>query len=121
MQTPPDVPDFGNSELWVVRTTLRERYGQDIEPEGVEVEVRLNPQDRITTPCPGLFWERDDTRFILIKTGERRYRCQFWHRLYQQYGTGKHEYDDLTECIVSLLQTQADHESERAGHYPGSA
>jgi len=45
----------------------------------------------------------------------RRYRCQFFYRGYQQYGTGVHEYDDLSECMVSLLQAQADHEARERG------
>jgi hypothetical protein len=32
------------------------------------------------------------------------------------YGTGVEEYDDLSECMVSLLQVQADHHArEHAG------
>ncbi len=35
-------------------------------------------------------------------------RCQFFYRRRQMYGTGIPEYDDLAECVVSLLQVQAD-------------
>lgn len=42
------------------------------------------------------------------KTGEPRYRCQFYYRVRQMYGTGEEEYDDLSECMVTLLQVQAD-------------
>jgi hypothetical protein len=35
------------------------------------------------------------------------------------YGTGIEEYDDLSECVVSLLQVQADHRArERSGEDP---
>ena len=37
----------------------------------------------------------------------------------QMFGTGVEEYDDLTECVVSLLQVQADHHaSERSEGNP---
>ena len=38
-----------------------------------------------------------------------RYRCQFYYRVHQMYGTGEEEYDDLSECMVTLLQVQADY------------
>jgi hypothetical protein len=53
---------------------------------------------------------------VVVKTGDRRYRCQFFYRIHQMYGTGIEEYDDLTECVVTLLQVQADHHArEHAG------
>ncbi len=65
--------------------------------------------------CPVFVWESDDCHFVIFKTGERLYRCQFFYRAHQQFGTGVHEYDDLTECTVSLLQTQADHTAQLRG------
>jgi len=41
--------------------------------------------------------------------------CHFYYRLYQTYGTEKRRYDDLFDCVVSLLKAQADYEEkERA-------
>jgi hypothetical protein len=45
---------------------------------------------------------------IISKTGEDRYRSQFFYRLHQMFSTGIEEYDDITECVVTLLQVQAD-------------
>jgi hypothetical protein len=56
---------------------------------------------------------------VVVKTGDSHYRCQFFYRIHQMYGTGVEEYDDLTECVVSLLQVQADHHaSERSEGNP---
>ena len=99
--------DITETEEWIVRSTLKERYGQDMDLQFADAEIRLNPADRELTSCPVFLWESD--------TCQRRYRCQFFYRGYQQYGTGVHEYDDLTECTVSLLQTQADHSAEERG------
>jgi hypothetical protein len=38
--------------------------------------------------------------------------------VHRQFGTGVYEYDDLTECVVSLLQAQADHAAEERGDLP---
>ncbi|MEW8512143.1 MAG: hypothetical protein AB2608_15010 [Candidatus Thiodiazotropha sp.] len=111
----PEIPDITESELWIVDTTLKERYGEKVETQIADAEIRLMPSDRDLSSCPVVYWNREGGNFIIFKTGSRKYRCQFFYRGYQQYGTGVHEYDDLTECIVSLLQAQADHAAKERG------
>jgi len=108
------IEDFTKSELWIIRTTLEERYGEAIEPTLADTELRLNPYATELTPCPAAYWEHEGCHFIICKTGDSNYRCQFYYRVHQMYGTGVEEYDDLSECIVSLLQVQADY--ARAEH-----
>jgi hypothetical protein len=110
-----EVSDITDSETWIVRSTLAERYKEEMELQVADAEIRLNPSDRDTTACPAWYWEKDGCHFIVFKTGTRRYRCQFFYRPYQQYGTGVREYRDITECVVSLLQAQADHEARERG------
>jgi hypothetical protein len=112
------IPDFSETELWIVNTSLQERYDEPIETQIADSEIRLLPSDRDVTEVPVIFWQADGCNFIIFKTGDRKYRGQFFYRLYQQYGTGVHEYDDLTECIVSLLQTQADYTAKEQGDLP---
>jgi len=109
------IRDITETEEWIVKTTLKERYGRDIELDYADAEIRLDPGDRDLTSCPVLAWEAEGCHFVIFKTGEKRYRCQFFFRGYQQYGTGVYEYDDLTECAVSLLQAQADHAARERG------
>ncbi len=107
------IPDFSDSELEVVREALAERWGRPVEVEVAEAEVRLNPHSFQLTTCPALYWEADGCHFVVVKTGSSRYRCQFYYRIRQMYGTGIEEYDDLGECVLTLLRVQADHELER--------
>lgn len=109
------IADFNDSELWIIRTTLEERYGEAIEPQLVEVELRLDPGVTELTLCPAAYWEKSDCHFIVPKVGDNRYRCQFYYRNYQMYGPNVEVFDDLSECMVTLLQVQADHEADRAG------
>ncbi|PVV09436.1 MAG: hypothetical protein B6D77_10065 [gamma proteobacterium symbiont of Ctena orbiculata] len=111
----PEIPDITDSEHWIVETTLTERYGGKIETQLADAEIRLMPSDRELSSCPVIHWNQEGCNFIIFKTGSRNYRCQFFYRGYQQYGTGVDEYDDLTECIVSLLQAQADHAAKERG------
>ncbi len=103
------IPDFTEREKWVIRTTVDERWNQGaIELHAADVEVRLRPQDETGTPCPALFWAVNDCNFVVIKTAESCYRCQFFYNDLQQMGPDVTEYTELAECVVQLLQTQAD-------------
>ncbi len=108
------VGDFTETEIWTVTETLKERWGADsgIELQYADADIRLSPSDRETTECPAMIWAYQGCNFVIFKTGFQKYRCQFFYRGYQQYGTGVHEYDDMGDCIISLLQVQADHHRE---------
>jgi hypothetical protein len=110
-----NIPDITDTEMWIVRTTLRERYGTDQEVHLADSEIRLEPSDRETTSVPTLLWEDNSCHLVIFKSGEKNYRCLFYYRGFQQYGTGIREYDDLAECVVGLLQAQADHTAQEAG------
>jgi len=107
------VPDFTESEQWAVETTLRERW-PDATPETqlADVEIKMFPTDRELTVCPAMFWEHGTTSFVIIKVAEKSYRSQFYYRGFQQYGTGKTDYDDITDCVVTMLQVHADKEAK---------
>ena len=102
------IEDYTDSELWLIKSTLKERYGKDVDIQLADIELRLNPYATELTPCPAAYWEDEGCHFIVCKSGDSRYRCQFYYRVHQMYGTGVEEYDDLSECIVTLLQVQAD-------------
>lgn len=110
-----EIPDISETELWTINNTLHERYGRKVDIELADAEIRLSPADRELSNCPVVYWQADGCNFVVFKSGERKYRCQFFFRGYQQYGTGRHEYDDLAECIVDLLQTQADYTAKERG------
>ena len=110
-----EVPDITDSETWTIRTTLRERYKEDMELQIADAEIRLRASDRELTSCPVWYWQKDGCHFVIFKTGTRRYRSQFFYRAYQQFGTGTNEYSDIAECAVSLLQAQADYEAKQRG------
>lgn len=111
----PEIPDITGTELWVTNTTLKERYGRDVEIQLADAEIRLSPADRVLSNCPVMYWRTNECNFVVFKTEDRAYRCQFFFRGYQQYGTGRREYDDLAECIVDLLQTHADYTATERG------
>ena len=114
------VPDITNTEQWVTKTTLRERYGRDWEFQLADADIRLHPAHRELASCPVIVWQSDDgCTFVIFKASECTYRCQFFCKPYKQLGTGTDEYDDLAECAVAVLQAQADYAVEQRGDLPG--
>lgn len=108
-----EVPDFTESELDLIHRTLSERFEKDVEEQLADVEIRLSPADRALTVCPAVFWSERGANFVLVKSGEKEFRCQFYYREHEQLGTGRDTYDELGDCIITLLQAQADHERDR--------
>jgi hypothetical protein len=45
--------------------------------------------------------------------GDSAYFSQFFYGNREQFGTGRHQYDDILDCLVTTLRVQADHELER--------
>jgi hypothetical protein len=108
------IPDFTETEVWVVSQTLKERYGKDIELAFGDAEIRLNPEVRTLVNRPVLFWKEKAASFVIMKVADKAFRTQFYYRGFQQYGTGATEYDEIGDCVVTLLQVQADHERNEA-------
>lgn len=113
------VPDFNSAERWVIESALKERYGHIVEIELADSELKLDPGAPVITACPTVFWSERGCNFLIFKTGEDRYRSQFFYTDEEHYGTGRDEYDELAECVGLLLKLQADHEKERAGVQSG--
>ena len=116
------IPEFDDGERRVVESALRERYGRRMETRLADADLQLAPGDRAPTSCPTLYWEERGCGFVMAKVADGRYRPLFFYPddpLEEQYGAGKPEYDDLLDCVTSVLRVQADHEKERKGVYSG--
>jgi hypothetical protein len=113
--TMAQIADINTTEKWILETTLKERYGEVMPYQLADADIRLHLSDREVTPCPVIYWEHKACHFVIFKTGDKKYRCQFFYKPYQQFNTGIYEYDDLAECAVSLLQAQADHDAAERG------
>ena len=109
------IPDFNSAERWVIESALKERYGHAVQIELADSELKLDPDTPVLSACPTVFWSERGCHFVIFKTGEDRYRCQFFYTDDEHYGTGRTEYDDLAECVGLLLKLQADHEKQRQG------
>jgi hypothetical protein len=54
-----EIPDITETERWILQTTLKERYGRDMQFQFADAEVRLSPSDRELASCPVIYWHDD--------------------------------------------------------------
>lgn len=108
------VPDFTETEQKLVSALLLKRYARLVLPQLADSELQLDARSNELTLCPTLYWNERDAQFVVCKVAADRYRSQFFYSDTEQYGTGRAEYDDLEDCVVTLLQVQSDHERQLA-------
>lgn len=109
-----DIPEYSDAERKLVSQALFERYGRLVPIQLADVELQLDPAAEALTVCPALYWSQGKAEFVVCKLGSSRFRAQFFYSPLEQYGTGRAEYDNLGDCVVTLLQVQADDERRRA-------
>lgn len=109
------VPDFTDSERRLADQTLRERYGKAVPVQAADAELQLDPLSSDFSTCPTLFWEERGAHFVVFKVAEKRFRAQFYYSEAEQFGVGKDEFDELGDCMITLLQVQSDHERQMRG------
>ena len=97
---------FSDADWHLVQAALRERFGRQVNVEEVETEIRLNPADRELTVCPALYWKEDGCNFVVAKTGDNQFRSMFFWSVKDRFSTGKEEYDNLGDCLVTTLKMQ---------------
>lgn len=110
-----NIPDFSDADTKLARHTLQERYGHDVPIEVADAEIELVPGSGEMTLSPIIYWEERGAHFVVFKIGESRYRAQFYYSEAQQYGTGREFFDNLGDCMITVLQVQSDHERQMQG------
>ena len=109
-----NIPDFTDTERQLVSQILLERYSRLVPLQSADVELQLDPASEELTTCPALYWSGLGAEFIVAKLADQRYRCQFFYSAQEQFGTGRDVYDNLGDCVTTLLRLQADHHGTRA-------
>lgn len=108
------IPDFTETEQKLVSALLLKRYAKPVSQQLADSELQLDATSEELTLCPTLYWSERGAQFVVCKVADGRYRSQFFYSDTEQYGTGRAEYDDLEDCVVTLLQVQSDHERQLA-------
>ena len=114
------IPDFTETELTAAAGVLARRYGEQVDLELADSELKLDAGDAEMMVCPTLYWTRRGAQFVVFKVGVERYRCQFFYSDADQYATGRPEYDEIEDCVLTLLRVQSDHERRSSGISSGA-
>jgi hypothetical protein len=108
-----DIPAFNPAERRAVEAAMIYRYGQLVDLQEADVEVRLTPGSDALTTVPGIYWNERNVQFVVCKLPEQRYRSYFFYTEDQQYRIGEQDYDVIEDCVRNLLQLQVDHDAKR--------
>jgi len=108
------IVDYSDAQHEYVANLLAQRYGKKVELQLADSELQLKLESDELTVCPTLYWCERGAQFVVYKTGDNLFRCQFFYSESEQFGTGHTEYDDIEKCVVTLLQVQSDHERQSA-------
>lgn len=108
------IPDFSEAEQKLISGLLLKRYGKLVPLQLADSELQLQAPLKKLTVCPTIYWGERGAHFVVFKVADSRFRCQFFYSEAEQFGTGREEYDNLEQCVVTLLQVQSDHERQLA-------
>lgn len=106
------IKPFSAREKHLISQTLLERFGHPVALQPVDAELQLNLLKEEFAFCPSIMWTESGANFIIFKTGDERYRCLFYYNEAMLFGTGKDEYNNLGDCVVTLLQVHSDQEEQ---------
>ena len=104
------IPNFTPAETETVRQLVHQRYQETIEIQLADSELMLDLKREQRVDCSTLFWHMHGANFAVIRSGMNRYRCQFFYTPHDRHSTGQKEFESLEQCVITLLQVQADHE-----------
>lgn len=99
---------------------LFQRYAKLVPIQLADSELQLGGDPSQLTVCPAIYWNERGAHFIVCKVFANHYRCQFFYSEAEQFGVGRVEYDNPENCVLTLLQVQADHEGLLANASSGA-
>ena len=106
------IKPFSARERNLISQTLLERFGHAVALQPVDAELQLNLLKEEFALCPSIAWTENGAHFIVFKTGDERFRSLFYFNEALLFGTGKDEFDNLGDCVVTLLQVHTDQEEQ---------
>ena len=109
---PRPIKPFSARERNLISQALLERFGHAVPLQAVDAELQLNLLKEEFAMCPSVMWKENGANFIVFKTGDERFRSLFYYNEATQFATGKDEYDNLGDCVGTLMQVKTDQQEE---------
>ena len=114
------ITDFSDEQVNAVRALGNKRYGEETELLLGDSEVQVDPKKDELAACPVIFWNARECNFVIIKTGEDRYRAQYFYSPRDQVNTQQTFFTVVEDCASAILREQSDYERESEGVTDGT-
>ena len=100
--------NYTQSEIDATKKLIDERWkDKDVTVHLADINYEKEGEET-SQPYPALVWEDKHSTFVVLKMGMLAYKSFFYYLKNKRYDTGVLEYNDLQECVTSLMQSQAD-------------
>lgn len=114
------ISDYTDEQLNAVQALINSRYGEETELHLGDSEVQIEPQIKVVTVCPVIFWNARNCNFVIFKTGQDQYRAQYYYTPHDQASTQQVFFTAVEDCVKAVLREQSDHERESGGIASGA-
>lgn len=98
--------DFSKAEIKIINQAINTRW-KKMDLHLADIEITRSSKDKQTTLCPAVVWETKDCTFVVVKVDESVYKSVFYYLATKQIDTGVNEYNDLADCVMTLMKVQA--------------
>ena len=99
---------------------LNERYKSPVEIHLADCEVQPDKDCDGRVERPAIFWNALDCNFVLIKMADDEFQGFFFYQPNEQFSSAQQTYSNAVNCVIALLQFQADQFGESQGYVSGA-
>ncbi len=112
--------DYMEQECQAVQQVLNERYKSHIEIHLADCEVQPGKDSDERVERPAIFWNALDCNFVLIKMADDEFQGFLFYQPDEHFASAQQTYSNAVNCVIAILQTQADQFGESQGYVSGA-
>lgn len=98
--------DFSPTEMDIIKAATSQRWAE-VDLHLADIEITRTALDEKTMLCPAVVWETADCTFVIVKVEAFVYKSVFYYLGTKQIDTGVNEYNDLKDCVLTLMKVQS--------------
>ena len=112
--------DYTEQEWQAVQQVLNERYKSLVEIHLADCQVQPDKERNERVERPAIFWSALDCNFVLIKMADDEFQGIFFYQPDEHFASAQQTYSNVVNCVIALLQSQADQFGESRGYVSGA-
>ena len=112
--------DYTEQEYRAVQQVLNKRYKLPVEIYFADCEVQPDKERNERVERPAMFWIALDCNFVLIKMADDEFQGFFFYQPDEHFASAQQTYSNPVNCVIALLQFQADEFGESQGYVSGA-